>query len=112
MANIGGKMTELRKQNSWSQQELANRINSSRIMIGKYERGDNSPSVEVLMRLAKTFNVSIDYLLGQGANAAYDKDMVNRLEQVETLPTKEKDRIFHYIDLVIRDNKAKTAYAS
>ena len=46
------------------------------------------------------------------ANAAYDKDMVKRLEAVEDLPPHEKDRIFHYIDLIIRDNKAKAAYAS
>lgn len=112
MTNIGSKITELRKQNSWSQEELANQIDSSRIMIGKYERGDNSPSVEVLVRLAKAFNVSVDYILGEGANASYDKEMIKRLESVESLPADEKKRIFHYIDLVIRDHKTSQAYAS
>lgn len=109
--NIGSKLTELRKKNGWSQEELANQIESSRVMIGKYERGDNSPSVDVLLRLAKVFNVSVDYLLGEGANASYDKDMIKRLEDVENLPPLEKDRIFHFIDLVIRDAKTRKAYA-
>ena len=109
--NIGSKITQLRKQNNWSQEELAQHVESSRIMIGKYERAENLPSVDVLVRLAKAFNVSVDYLIGEGANASYDKDMIKRLEEVENLPSKEKDRIFHYIDLIIRDYKAKAAYA-
>lgn len=110
--NIGSKITELRKKNNWSQEELAKQIDSSRVMIGKYERGDNSPSVEVLVRLAKAFNVSVDFLLGEGANASYDKEMIKRLEEVENLPPLEKDRIFHFIDLIIRDFKTSRAYAS
>ena len=73
---------------------------------------ENSPSIKVLVRVAKIFDVSIDYLIGEGDNAAYNKDMIKRLEAVENLPPQEKDRIFHFIDLIIRDNKAKQAYAS
>jgi len=111
MINLGNKITQLRKKNSWSQEELAKQIGSSRIMIGKYERGENSPSIEVLVRLAKIFDVSIDYLIGEGANAAYNKDMIKRLEAVENLPPQEKDRIFHFIDLIIRDFRTQQAYS-
>lgn len=80
-------------------------------MIGKYERGDNSPSIEVIVKLAKAFDVSVDYLLGEGLNASYDKEMVKRLDELETLPKEQKSKIFEYMDLVIRDYKAKIAYA-
>jgi len=76
-------------------------------MIGKYERGDNLPSIEVIVKLAKAFDVSVDYLLGEGLNAAYDKEMVKRLDELEHLHEDEKQRIFHYMDLVIRDYKTK-----
>lgn len=112
MTNIGSKISQLRKLKNWSQEELAQQIDASRIMIGKYERSDNAPSVDVLVRLAKAFDVSVDFLLGEGANASYDKEMIKRLEAVENLPPQEKDRIFYFIDLIIRDNKAKQAYAS
>ncbi|WP_245189769.1 helix-turn-helix domain-containing protein [Lunatimonas salinarum] len=68
-------------------------------MIGKYERGDNSPSIEAIVKLVKaSFGVSVDYLLGEGVNAAYDMEMVGRLDELESLPAEEKQRIYHYMD--------------
>jgi transcriptional regulator with XRE-family HTH domain len=81
-------------------------------MIGKYERGENLPSIEVIVKLAKAFEVSVDYLLGEGLNASYDKEMVKRLDEVEHLPADEKQRIYYFMDLVIRDHKTKAAYAT
>ena len=80
-------------------------------MIGKYERADNSPSIEVIVKLAKAFDVPVDFLLGEGQNANYDKEMVKCLDQVESLPNQDKQRIFDYMDLVIRDYKTKEAYS-
>ncbi len=37
--------------------------------------------------------------------------MVKRLDELENLPKEQKSKIFEYIDLVIRDYKAKVAYA-
>src|SRR5690606_70065 len=98
MVSIGERISQFRKTKGWSQDELARQIDSSRVMIGKYERGDNSPSIEVIVKLAKAFDVSVDYLLGEGMNATYDKEMVKRLDEVENLPSEEKQRIFHYMD--------------
>ena len=112
MLNIGERIIQLRKAKNWSQDELAKQINASRIMIGKYERNDNAPSIEVLSKLAKAFEVGLDYLVGEGVNASYDKEMITRLENVENLPQEEKNRIFHFIDLIIRDHKAGQAYAN
>jgi len=91
--------------------ELAKQIDASRVMIGKYERGDNLPSIEVIVKLAKAFEVSVDYLLGEGLNATYDKEMVKRLDELEGLPPEEKKHIFHYMDLIIRDSKTKATYS-
>ncbi|WP_408048588.1 hypothetical protein [Tenacibaculum halocynthiae] len=60
---------------------------------------------------ADAFEVSIDYLVGVGLNASFDKKMLQRLEDVENLPEEERERIFHFIDLIIRDTKAKKAYS-
>ncbi|WP_205945919.1 helix-turn-helix domain-containing protein [Pedobacter hiemivivus] len=53
MINIGERIIQLRKARNWSQDDLAKRVEASRVMIGKYERDDNSPSVEVIVKLAK-----------------------------------------------------------
>ena len=110
MVSIGERIIQLRKAKNWSQDELAKEVQSSRVMIGKYERGDNLPSIEVIVKLAKAFDVSVDFLLGEGLNATYDKEMVKRLDELESLPADEKQRIFHYMDLIIRDYKTKKTY--
>ncbi len=64
----------------------------------------------MIVKLAKVFGVSVDFLLGEGLNAAYDKEMVKRLDELESLPDDEKKRIFDYMDLIIRDYKTKANY--
>jgi len=41
-----------------------------------------------------------------------DKKTVKRMEEIENLPDKEKEKIFEYIDLIIRDVKIKKAHAA
>lgn len=57
------RLKELRKLKKLSQQELADSLNISRESICKYEKGDQEASYQTLKRIAKFFNVSIDYLL-------------------------------------------------
>jgi transcriptional regulator with XRE-family HTH domain len=79
------RITELRKAKSWSQADLAKAIEASRDIIGKYERNENSPSVEMALKIARVFDVPVDYLLGEGKHASYDKETVKRLEDIETM---------------------------
>ena len=41
-----------------------------------------------------------------------DKQLMKRIEEIEALPETEKEKIFDYIDLVIRDTKIKRAHAA
>ena len=111
MIDIANKITLLRKQKGWSQTDLAKIIGSSREIISKYEKDSVMPSIEMAKKIADAFEVSIDYLVGVGLNASFDKKMLQRLEDVENLPEEERERIFHFIDLIIRDYKAKKAYS-
>ena len=52
MLNIGKKIAELRKEKNWSQTDLAKAVDVSRDIIGKYERGEHSPSIEITTKLA------------------------------------------------------------
>ncbi len=58
------KLREFRKNRKWSQKELGERIGVSQVQIADYERGKNLPSTETLIKIAKVFNVSIDYMVG------------------------------------------------
>lgn len=49
--------------------------------------------------------------IGEGRNTSYDKEVVKRLDELESLPENEKKQVLSYMDLVIRDYKTKKAYA-
>ncbi len=55
---------------------LAKKVNSSRVMIGNYERNSNTPSIDIILKIAKVFDVSLDYLAGEGKLPTYDKDVL------------------------------------
>ncbi|MFW2502386.1 helix-turn-helix domain-containing protein [Clostridium diolis] len=64
--NIGEKIRKLRKDNKLTLKELGTKINLSEQAIGQYERGDRSPSLDVLNKIANIFNISLSYLLNYG----------------------------------------------
>lgn len=105
MLNIGERITQLRKQHQLSQDELAKKISVSRTIIGNYERGTNTPSIEVLLKLAKAFNVSVDYLIGEGQLSRIDNDLLKRIEDIEQLDEQTREHLFFLIDNVIKAAK-------
>lgn len=54
----------LRKSYHFSQQELAGRLGVSKQSVSNWENGNILPSIDMLMKLAKMFSVSTDYILG------------------------------------------------
>lgn len=55
---------KLRKQMGLTQKEVAERLECSVLAYSRYERSYRNPSVEMLKKMSKLFNVSIDYLVG------------------------------------------------
>ena len=60
---LGMRIALLRASNSWSQAELARRIGVSASAVGMYEQGRREPSLDLVVRLAREFGVTTDYLL-------------------------------------------------
>lgn len=56
-------LKEIRKSRNLNQQKVAMDLNISREALSHYENGKREPSLEMLNRLSKYFNVSIDYLI-------------------------------------------------
>jgi transcriptional regulator with XRE-family HTH domain len=110
--NTGKIIVSLREQKHWSQTDLADNSGVSRVMIGKYERGEAIPSIEAAKKIADAFGVSLDYLVGVGINSKFDKKTLERLEDIEEMDKETKDKMYFFIDTVIRDYKAGKAYAS
>jgi transcriptional regulator with XRE-family HTH domain len=111
---IGDKIQALRKQHGWSQQQLAKMIGTSGPIVGRYERGEMTPSVEVAKRLADTFDVTLDFLVDDTGKTAEikDKAMLQRIMELQALDAEDQKTIVHVLDSLLRDAKARKAYAS
>ncbi|SET38736.1 DNA-binding transcriptional regulator, XRE-family HTH domain [Natronincola peptidivorans] len=68
MVKLNERLKELRTARNMTQQELAQELNlGGKQIISSYEKTTNpsEPSIEILIHMAKFFNVSLDYLLGK-----------------------------------------------
>ena len=103
---------DLRRARGWSQPDLAEKVGVSSVMIGRYERGEMTPAVDVGAKLATAFGVTMDHLFhGTGvANALQDKSMLDRWDTLTRLPAKDRSLILGALDALIRDAKARQTY--
>lgn len=107
---LGDNMMLLRKKKELSQAELGKMIGTSGDVIGRYERGDISPSIEVVSKIADALEVSVDYLIGK-TKMELDADALRRLEDIAALSDENKKFVLNMIDMALRDFKTKKAYA-
>ncbi|MGN1102180.1 MAG: helix-turn-helix domain-containing protein, partial [Huintestinicola sp.] len=61
--NISEKIQLLRRENNWSQDELAEKLDVSRQSVSKWESGKALPDSEKVLAMAQLFDVSTDFLL-------------------------------------------------
>ena len=57
------RITVLRRRANLSQAELAEKLNISASTEGMYEQGRRTPNVDILVLMARIFDVSLDYLI-------------------------------------------------
>ncbi|MCH4888372.1 helix-turn-helix transcriptional regulator [Acidaminobacter sp. JC074] len=78
---LADKIIKLRKQSSWSQEELADKMNVSRQSVSKWENASSIPDLNKILLMAEIFGVSTDYLLKddiedvQGVQKDYEPDV-------------------------------------
>ena len=61
--NFGSKLKALRTGQKLTQQQLADRVGVAKSVVSYYESGDRYPSYDVLVRIARVFHTTTDYLL-------------------------------------------------
>ncbi len=61
---FGERLRELRLEKGWSQQQMAEALGYKKHSVSNWEVRGKQPDYDVLMEIAKLFNVTTDYLLG------------------------------------------------
>jgi transcriptional regulator with XRE-family HTH domain len=107
-ASFPERLRQLRRERDWSQGQLAKRAGIDLQRISKYERGISSPPLETLARIARTLDVSLDYLL-TGKSSQTDKlknaKLIERIEEVENLPPEYQETLISVLDSFIKRHK-------
>ena len=82
-------LRSLRIECGWTQEELGNRIGTSKSAVANWETGLRVPKADKLEEIADLFNVDLDYLLGKTTKTT-------RLARMYS--DEESDRMSKYMD--------------
>ncbi|WP_353739176.1 helix-turn-helix domain-containing protein [Cytobacillus oceanisediminis] len=87
---LGERIATLRKEYNLSQYDLAERLGFSRGKLANYEQGSRQPDYDTLIKIARFFDVTIDYLLGESFERKSSSDNLASSE-FDNLSKDEKD---------------------
>lgn len=113
MDTFGKKLKQCREAKGFSQAKLAKEVSLHHSIIGRYEREEAKPTIDVVVRLAKILDTTVGYLLGETAEKDLLKDpaMLKRLNEIEKMETEDKTHILHVLDGFIKSVKLKNIAA-
>lgn len=113
MNTFGKRMAALRKEKKMTQDELARLLSTSISVIGRYERDEMTPSIDVAKNISNHLNTTVGYLLGETDKADLFKDpaMLQRLVELDRMGPEDKNHILHVLDGFIKSVKIKNITA-
>jgi len=88
---LGERLQEQRQLKNLSQKEVGNAINVSASIVSNYEKGERTPSLEVLMALARLYQCSTDYLIG------FEKIEKDQYLDISMLNSEQQKLLQHFL---------------
>ncbi|NMW17248.1 MULTISPECIES: helix-turn-helix domain-containing protein [Bacillus] len=103
---FGQRLKALRLEKGMTQQQLADFLDIEKSNISRFESGKQSPSNDNRVKMAKLFNVSVDYMLGLSEHKSLDKEKSEKIskdaaalmEKINKLPPEKRKLIENLID--------------
>lgn len=98
---FGKQLQRYRERAGYSQETLAEKIECSSIFISYIERGEKTPGLDTLVKLANALDISVDILLGKELNN-YTFERLKDIEgQLKMLPSLEQQKIFDILESIV-----------
>ncbi|QUH28296.1 helix-turn-helix domain-containing protein [Vallitalea guaymasensis] len=92
---FSNRLKALRIKNNMTQEELGKKVNLKKAAISKYENGKLQPNIDMIIKFAEIFGVSVDYISGRSdkltpisnnkTNNEVDKKLDNFIEEIEKI---------------------------
>ena len=74
------------------------------VTIGRYERNEVLPSIDIARKIADILEVSLDYLVGS-TDILLEKSIVSRVLDIHKLKENDKQHVFALLDAFIKQTK-------
>ncbi|MCP3659723.1 MAG: helix-turn-helix transcriptional regulator [Bacteroidetes bacterium] len=110
MSSFGKKLRECREAKDLSQNEVAKLLSTNHSIIGKYERDEVKPTIDVIKKLAKVLETTSSFLLGdtQDLDILKDPAMLKRLNEIASFSEEDRKHIIYTLDALIKNVKLKS----
>lgn len=108
---LGERLKRLRWKLNWTQAQLAERLQTHQKQISGYERDVHTPSTDTLIRYAKVFDCSLDYLVFDDRPSTKlergiaDWELLVSMRAIDRLPESEKRTVKAILDAFIIKDK-------
>lgn len=102
LSSIGKHLKERLIQKSWTQEEVAERLNLSPAYIGMIERGEKVPRLETFIRIINELGMSADVALEDVTNIGYQVRMSRYIDKIEGLPKEKQKQVYEVLDVMLK----------
>lgn len=104
---IGQRLARIRKEQGYTQVELAKKIGIIQVLVSDYERNRLRISAEMLIRFARALEVSTDEILGLNGTKRTTTNtpslkILRRLNRIASLPPAKQKAFLQTIDALLR----------
>ena len=103
------KIKKFRKEKGLSQEALSEKLGVHKAHLSRLENGKYQPSLEVIKKLAKAFEISIDDLLSDEEEISEvrinNKSLAEKLRLIDSLDEEDKQAIIKVIDSMLTKKK-------
>ena len=112
MNSLGNRIKELRKQKSWSQNDLAKKAGISYAQLSRYEIKGSQPPAEVLNKLAEALDTTVDFLINgdtseKAKSTLKDAELLQQFKAVEQMSDDDRTVIKKVIGAFITQSKLR-----
>lgn len=104
--DLKSRLKEARLKKGLSQNDLAKLVEVHVTNISRYERGENKPATNVLIKLANVLDTTSDFLMNGStsdiaSNDITDKELLSLFKQVNQLATDRKKLVKEFLSAFV-----------
>ncbi|OOX81428.1 transcriptional regulator [Snodgrassella alvi] len=97
----------LPKQHKLTQPQMADKVGIHLTQVRRYEAGEAQPSLDILKKIATTFNVTTDWLIFEEGEREPQDELKLKFEAVKQMTADEQKSVKEILDAMILKHQAK-----